>query len=196
MGLSKLIGKILHYLEYKKKEYIHSYLQEKSYKKAKHIGKCVRFNGISYLGNIENIVIGNNVHIGDNAYISAKGGLEIGDNTHISRNLVLYTDNHNYKGKYLPYDDTFIEKKVVIEKNVWIGMNVVILPGSYIEEGCIIGAGAVVAGRIPKCSIYGATLGKIIDKRDEVHYSSLDTNKQYGGKNGKQIYPNCMESDR
>jgi len=188
----KIIGKILYYLEHKKKELIHSYLQEKYYKRAKYIGKCVRFNGISYIGNIENISIGNNVHIGDNAYISAKGGLEIGDNTHISRNLLLYTDNHNYKGKYLPYDETYIEKKVVIEKNVWIGMNVVVLPGTYIEEGCIIGAGAVVAGRIKKCSVYGASLGKIINKRDEEHYFTLDKDRQFGGQNGNQISKNCI----
>ncbi len=192
----EIIGKILYYLEYKKKELIHSYLQEKYYKRAKHIGKCVRFNGISHIGNIENIYIGNNVHIGDNAYISAKGGLEIGDNTHISRNLLLYTDNHNYKGKYLPYDETYIEKKVVIEKNVWIGMNVVILPGTYIEEGCIIGAGAVVAGKINKYSIYGATLGKVINKREKGHYESLDENKQFGGQNGNKIYNNCMENEK
>jgi len=187
----ELIGKILWYLDSKKNDFIHTYLQNKYYTKAKSIGKCVRFNGISHIGSIENIEIGNNVHIGNNAYISAKGGLYIGDNTHISRNLLLYTDNHNYQGELLPYDDTYILKKVIIEKNVWIGMNVTILPGSHIEEGAIIGAGAIVSGKIPKNAIYGASLGQVIKYRDEQHYDNLEYHKHYGGINGKQIGQNC-----
>lgn len=186
-----IIGKTLYYLTYLKNKAINIYLQDKYYKRAKSIGKCVKFNGISYIGTIENVEIGNNVHIGDNAYISAKGGLYIGDNTHISRNLLLYTDNHNYRGAYLPYDNTFIEKKVIIEKNVWIGMNVVILPGSHIKEGAIIGAGAVVAGTIEKLSIYGASLGKIINKRDDEHYQRLESAKMYGAENGNKLIEDC-----
>jgi len=186
-NINLFIGKILFYINYKKKKYINAYLQDKYYKKAKSIGKYVYFNGVSYISSIENVEIGNNVHLGDNAYISAKGGLYIGDNTHISRNLVLYTDSHNYQGKYLPYDNTFILKKVVIEKNVWIGMNVTILPGTHIKEGAIIGAGAVVSGMVEKGSIYGASLGKIIKKRDKEHYEKLKNNAQYGARNGKRF---------
>jgi len=187
-----IIGKILYFLGHIKNKLVSKYLQDKYYQRAKKIGKCVRFNGVSYIGGIENIEIGNNVHIGDNAYISGNGGLTIGDNTHISRNLLLYTDNHNYKGEYLPYDDTYINKKVIIEKNVWIGMNVVILPGTHIEEGVIIGAGAVVTGRINKLTIYGASLGKVIKKRDKKHYSKLDSAKMYGAISGRKLSENCL----
>ena len=191
--MSEFIGKILWFLEHKKKKYIQKYLQKKYYKRAKSIGKGVRFNGISYIGAIENVEIGNNVHIGDSAYISAKGGLYIGDNTHISRNLLLYSDNHNYEGIALPYDDTYTLKKVVIEKNVWIGMNVTILPGTYIEEGTIIGAGAVVSGRIKKFAIVGASLGKIIKSRDIEHYTNLETLKNYGAISGRKLEDICNE---
>lgn len=37
-----------------------------------------------------------------------------------------------------------IFKKVVIEKNVYLGANVTILPGVRIGEGAVVGAGAVV----------------------------------------------------
>jgi len=191
--LKKNIGKILFFLHYKKKQYINLYLQEKYYKKTKSIGKCVYFNGVSYIGSIENIEIGNNVHLGDNAYISAKGGLYIGDNTHISRNLVLYTDSHNYEGNYLPYDNTLRLKKVIIEKNVWIGMNVTILPGTHIKEGAIIGAGAVVVGIVDRYSIYGASIGKTIKLRDKEHYERLNVEKQYGARNGNKLSKECYE---
>jgi len=187
----EFIGKLLWFFELKKKEYIHKYLQKKYYNRVKSIGNCVRFNGVSYISSPENIEIGNNVHIGDNAYISAKGGLYIGDNTHISRNLLLYTDNHNYQGELLPYDDTYVLKKVTIEKNVWIGMNVTILPGTYIHEGAIIGAGSVVSGVINKNTIIGASLGKTIKLRDEKHYQRLELAQAYGGISGREIKENC-----
>lgn len=186
------IGKMCFYIQKIYLKFIHIYLMNYYTNKIKKVGKCVRFNGVSFISGLENIEIGNNVHIGNNAWIKGEGGLYIGNNTHISRNLVLYTVNHNYNGELLPYDNTSINKKVIIEKNVWIGMNVVILPGTHIEEGCIIGAGAVVAGRIKKCSIYGASLGKIINKRDEEHYDSLNKNKKFGGINGNKIYENCI----
>ena len=140
---------------------------------------------------VANIEIGNNVHIGNNAHISGLGGLYIGDNTHISRNLLLYTDNHHYKGKYLPYDNTYIKKKVIIERNVWVGMNVVILPGSHIKEGAIIGAGAVVSGVVESLAIYGASLGKVINARDEEHYNQLEDSNQYGAISGKKLSNEC-----
>jgi len=191
--LKKSLGKILLFLVYKREEYINYYLQDKYYKGAKKIGKCVKFNGVSVIGSIENVEIGDNVHLGDNAYISAQGGLSIGDNTHISRNLLLYTNSHNYQGKYLPYDNTFLEKKVIIEKNVWIGMNVVILPGTHIKEGAIIGAGAVVSGCVDAGAIYGAALGEVIRQRDQKHYSKLEKEHKYGAINGEQFSRQCNE---
>jgi len=191
MQIIIILGKIFYFIKHLINKSIHIYLQDKYYKRAKSIGKCVRFNGISSIGGIENIELGDNVHIGDNATISAMGGLYIGDNTHISSNLVLYADNHNYKGELLPYDNTYIHKKVIIEKNVWIGMNVTILPGTHIEEGCIIGAGAVVSGRVKKLSIYGASLGRVFGERDAKHYKKLENENRYGAISGYKLENEC-----
>ena len=181
------IGKILYLFNLILKKIISNYLHNKYYKKLKYIGQGVRFNGISNIHGLNFIELGDNVHIGNNAWIKGEGGLYIGDNTHISRNLVLYTINHQYNGELLPYDNKSIKKKVIIDNNVWIGMNVIILPGTHIEEGCIIGAGSVVSGKVEKLSIYGASLGKIIKLRDEEHYNRLNKNKQYGGIDGNAI---------
>jgi len=189
-----LFGKILFFIKSKQNRLVNKYLQEKYEKSMKHVGKCVKFNGISYISGVENIEIGNNVHIGNNAHISGVGELYIGDNTHISRNLLILTDNHNYKGEYLPYDNNIIAKRVIIEKNVWIGMNVVILPGSHIEEGSIIGAGSIVSGRIERLSIYGATLGHVIKKRDIEHYERLDKSLLFSGENGNKLSENCIHN--
>lgn len=132
----------------------------------------------------DNFTIGNNVHINDGAYIRAEGGVTIGDNTHISRNMVLYSVNHDYKGNLLPYDNNLVYKKVTIGKNVWIGMNVCIVPGTVIGDGCIIGMGTTVSGNIPPLSIIGSAKAVVIGRRDENHYNLLDSYKRYGGIDG------------
>lgn len=45
------------------------------------------------------------------------------------------------------------KKEVVIADNVWIGLNCIILPGSKIGNGSVIGAGSVVRGEIPPYSV-------------------------------------------
>lgn len=154
----------------------------------KSIGKGSYFWGKQhFISGKEFCEIGNNVHINDNAYIRAEGGLIIGDNTHISRNLLIYTINHDYNGECLPYDNKMIKKPVVIGKNVWIGMNVCITPGTSIGEGCIVGMGSVVSGNIPPLSIISSPKAVEVKKRDETHYTYLENAKRYGGINGNLI---------
>lgn len=180
------IGRIFYYCEKIKKHFLNYYFQKRYVIECKSIGANVKFNGISKITGIDKMVIGENVHIGDNAFIRAEGGLEIGDNTHFSRNVVIYTHSHNYNSEYLPYDNSFTYKKVIIGKNVWIGINVTILPGTKIGDGAIIGAGAIVVGEVSPCSILGAAKGKEIKKRDRDHYNLLESKKKYGGVNGEK----------
>jgi maltose O-acetyltransferase len=111
----------------------------------------------------------------------------IGDNTHISRNLVLYTTNHDHKGERLPYDDHQVERPVTIGRNVWIGMNVCITPGSTIGDGAIVGLGAVIHGTVPPLAIVGAAPWVQIGSRDAERYEALDRAGSYGGPGGRRI---------
>lgn len=129
--------------------------------------------------------IGKNVHIGTNSFIRADGGLIIGNNVFISRNVVIYTTSHNYNGKRLPFDDTNIEKKVIIEDNVWIGMNVTISPGTIIGEGSIIALGSRIYGKIAPGSIVGDG-SQQIGTRDMQHYDKLKKNKNFSKEDGKE----------
>lgn len=156
-------------------------------KRIRVMGEGCIFNGTVYMSDPDYVVVGNNVHIGDHAYFKTAGGLTIGDNTHISRNVTIYTQNHNYQGSRLPYDDNAIHKAVIIEENVWIGMNVSIAPGVHVGEGAIIGIGTVVASDIPPFSIVGLPKYRIIKSRDIDHYDHLKRQKKYGGVNGKAL---------
>lgn len=49
-----------------------------------------------------------------------------------------------------------------IENNVWIGDNVVVLPGCTIGEGSIVGANAVVTADIPPYSVAVGNPARVI----------------------------------
>lgn len=153
--------------------------------KAKSTGVNITTIGKLTITGVNNLILKNNIHFNENTHFRAEGGLEIGNNAHLSRNLTIYTGNHNYKGDLLPYDSTYIFKPVLIEDNVWIGMNVSILPGITIGEGAIIGMGAVVTKDVPKLAIVGGNPAKVLKFRDEAHYLRLINEKSYSGRGGK-----------
>jgi len=153
-------------------------------KQFKSCGEGVGLWGKSRITGVENIILGNNVHISENSFIRGEGGLTIGENTIISRNLVLYTMNHNYNGERLPYDERVNYKPVSIGKNVWIGMNVCITPGTIIHDGVIVGMGTVVSGEVPALTIIGGQKWRILGYRDRKHYDELNILKAFSGVNG------------
>lgn len=53
-------------------------------------------------------------------------------------------------------------KAVIIEDNVWIGTNVLVLPGTRIGQGSIISAASVVKGKIPPMTLVGGNPAQIL----------------------------------
>ena len=150
-------------------------------------GEQVHFHGKVTIVAAPKIKLGNNVHLGNNAYLDGRGGITIGDNTHISRNFVVHSSSHDYLGACLPYDDVYQFKPITIGRNVWIGTNVVVIPGITIGEGAIIGAGTVVSKSVPALAIVGNQAPRILKYRDKLHYERLDANQSYGGVSGKPL---------
>ncbi|MFI2744583.1 acyltransferase [Zhouia sp. PK063] len=146
-------------------------------KSLKHLKSIGDYNDISHKTIIfhpNKMEIGSYIYIGPGARINALGGVEIHDGTIIGPNLSIYSANHMYKNaKFIPYDESFEFRRVIIGENVWIGANVILVPGAEIGEGSIIGAGAVVAGKIPPLSIVVGNPCKIISNRDEREYFEL-----------------------
>ncbi|MGM0582480.1 MAG: sulfotransferase [Bacteroidota bacterium] len=197
-GLNRLIGSFTHYAIQQAIKLYPDTIEELSIAQnesknnqlldrlnLKHKGICL--NGKVFISHPLMVRMGKNIHIGNNAYFFTKGGLTIGDNTHFSRNVSIYTANHNYEGNALPYDDNYIEKPVFIGKNVWIGMNVSIVPGVSIGEGAIIGMGAVISKDVTKGEIVGISPQKILKTRDSELYQKLSKDGKFGGVNGRLI---------
>ena len=103
----------------------------------------------------EEISFGSNVFIGRSFHISARN-LCIGSNVMFGPNLVIECDNHRFDKIGTPmfnYSNERNIKGITIEDDVWVGANVIILPGVTVKEGAIIGAGSVVTKDIPPYSI-------------------------------------------
>ena len=45
------------------------------------------------------------------------------------------------------------DQDIIVEEDVWIGINVTLLNGAHIGRGCIVGAGCVVSGNTPPYSV-------------------------------------------
>lgn len=134
------------------------------------IGKHTKFNNYTRL--TKNTTIGTNCHF-NGLKILGNGMVNIHDNFHSGFGCEIITDVHNYHGKKLPYDDTYIIKHVTIEKNVWLGRHVIILGGVTIGEGAIVQAGSVITKSIPKLAIAGGHPAKVFSSRDKEHYIKL-----------------------
>lgn len=92
----------------------------------------------------EEVIIGNNVMLGANAFITD-------------------TDFHPIAPQNRRFSrENILTKRVVIKDNVFIGMNSLILKGVTIGENSVIGAGSVVAGNIPPNSIACGIPAKVI----------------------------------
>ena len=120
-------------------------------------------NGV-YIGNATKVTIGEHCHINENCFLQ---GVTIGDYVLVAPNVSILNSNHEYRDTTIPIilqGDTD-EENPVIEDNVWIGRNVVIMPKIRVEEGTIIGAGAVVTKNVKTFTIVGGVPAKLIKKR-------------------------------
>lgn len=100
------------------------------------------------------IVLGE--HVGLNGTtITARSRISIGDNTMIGPNSIIV--DHDGHVAWPPSDrwtKSGPVADVVIENDVWIGMNCIILKGVRIGCGAIIAAGSVVISDVDPASLY------------------------------------------
>ncbi len=60
-------------------------------------------------------------------------------------------------------------EEVKLGNNVWIGSRAVILRGTQIGDGCIVGAGAVAKGVYPAHSIIAGNPARVVGQIDPPH---------------------------
>lgn len=96
----------------------------------------------------KNIEIGENFFANYNLVILDVGKVKIGDNVQFAPNVAIYTAGHpvHPDSRNSGYEYGI---DITIGDNVWLGGNVVVLPGVNIGNNVVVGAGSVVAKDLP-----------------------------------------------
>ena len=146
-------------------------------RKVQSVGDNLRVNFYSKV--TSNTILGNNVNF-NGMEILGNGTVVIGSNFHSGKGCMMITSFHNYdEGKAIPYDNTYIDKNISIEDNVWLGSRVIVLGGVRIGEGAIIQAGSVVVKDVPSYAIAGGHPATVFKYRDKEHYQRLKNEKKF-----------------
>lgn len=121
-----------------------------------------------------NIFMGDNVIVGINCVFVDCNKIEIGNSVLIASNVQICTATHPVEvterlieGWDSSSGRSFFRtysKPIRVEDNVWIGGNVVILPGVTIGKNSVIGAGSVVVRSIPPDSLAVGNPCRVIRK--------------------------------
>ncbi|WP_044914237.1 MULTISPECIES: acyltransferase [unclassified Butyrivibrio] len=113
------------------------------------------------------IQIGERSIINEYCHLDGRGGLTIGDDCSISIYSKIITASHKANSK----DFEYYEAPVSMGDHVWIGCNAIILDGSILNDGCIIGAGAVIKGTVEENAIYiGNPATKVKERNKDLQY--------------------------
>ena len=126
-----------------------------------------KINPLKYAKKI-GVNMGNNVHIyGNVSWGSEPWIITLGNNVHITDGVRFIT----HDGGTLLYRDKIpdleITKPITLGDDVYIGNNVLFMPGATVGNNVIIGAGAVVTKRIPDNSVAVGVPARVIKTADD-----------------------------
>lgn len=116
-----------------------------------------------------NIEIGKNFYSNHNLIILDAARVTFGDHVFIAPNCGFYTSGHpiDFKQRNEGLEYAY---PITIGSNVWIGANVIVLPGVSIGDNTVVGAGSVVNKSIPGNVVAVGNpcrVVKNIDKKDQ-----------------------------
>lgn len=102
------------------------------------------------------------------AFVGASGGVTVGENVIMGQKVSFHAEEHLFDDLQRPIRHQGVRQRgIVIEDNCWVGSNVTFLDGAHVESGCVIGAGAIVKGRIPANAVVAGNPARVIRFRGE-----------------------------
>lgn len=110
------------------------------------------------------ISIGNNCGF-SSTVIASSESIEIGDRVLCGANVTIFdTDRHPVDHISRKKNEEAKKKAVIIEDDVWLGLNVVVQKGVRIGKGTIVAANSVVTHSLPDYVVAGGHPAKILKK--------------------------------
>jgi acetyltransferase-like isoleucine patch superfamily enzyme len=104
-----------------------------------------------------------------NPFAVVRGQVMLGDGVRIGAHSSLLGFNHTFELLDRPVHQQPISSRgITVGDDVWIGMNVIILPGTTLGSGCVVSAGAVVSGVFPPNTVLVGNPARPIKKLEPV----------------------------
>lgn len=130
------------------------------------MGKNVTIHFRTEIRSPERLTLGDGTIIGDNAILDARRGLTMGRNVNLSSNVSIYTLQHDHRDSNFgcPTEDK-VKFSVEIDDRVWLGSNVIVLPGVHIGEGAVCCAGCVVTKDVEPYAVVAGIPAKKVSER-------------------------------
>lgn len=132
-----------------------------------HFGKNIYFGKNIAI----DVPLGGSLHIEDNVkfnmdiVVAASSSISIGAHTQIAEFVSIRDSDHGIALGELIVEQPLTYAAVSIGCDVWLARGVAVLKGSFIKDGAVIGANAVVRGLIPKNSIAVGIPARVIKER-------------------------------
>lgn len=135
------------------------------------MGKNVIFHWRTEIRRPDMLSIGDGCIIGDNAILDARQGLTFGRNVNLSSNVSIYTLQHDHRDPNFACNQDKKKMSVEIDDRVWLGSNVIVLPGVHIGEGAVCCAGCVVTKDVePYAVVAGIPAKKVSERPHNLEY--------------------------
>ncbi len=134
--------------------------------------------------NPERIEIGSRVQIGSRCHLwagHAGGKIVIGDDVLFGPEVMVTAANYRFNDGHPVTKQLMDEADITIGNDVWFGTRAIVLAGSTIGDGAIIGAETIVRGDIPAMSIAVGQPAKIVGKREIKSPDAARTSHTSGG---------------
>jgi maltose O-acetyltransferase len=137
------------------------------------LDKNSKFEHGIYISDARQLKIGKHVRINENVFL--QGSINVGNYVMIAPNVSIYSKTHIHNDINIPMvlSGETETKAVIIEDDVWIGINCTILPGIKIGKGAIIGAHSVVTKDVASYTIVGGVPAKLIRSRLDESYKNF-----------------------
>ncbi len=119
-----------------------------------------------------NIEVGKNFYMNTNGVILDCGKVTIGDYVMIGPNVTLCTAGHPLDAE-TRYTYEEFAKPIAIADKVWIGANVVVLPGVSIGYGAVVGAGSVVTKDVPENTVVVGDPARVV--KEDINAAQAET---------------------
>src|SRR5690606_2867605 len=131
----------------------------------KYCGKNVNIERGADFGSGFDLMISDNSGIGVNCKVPSN--IKIGSHVMMGPECYILDTNHSFERTDIPMTEQghADKQQTIIEDDVWIGREVLILPGRKIRRGTIIGARCVVTKDFQEYSIIGGNPSKLIRSR-------------------------------